>query len=46
MGETYDMVKALDGVDLSVEEGSLLLLWENPAVGNLLFCICLVGLIH
>ncbi len=39
-GSGPSLVKALDGVDLSVEEGSLRQWWGHPAPAKALCCIC------
>lgn len=42
-GSDDTLVKALEGIDLSVEQGEFVSLWEHPAAGNQRFCICLEG---
>lgn len=39
-GEGESLVKALDGVDLQVEQGSLSLSWEPAGAASPHFCIC------
>lgn len=42
-GSGDTLVKALDGINLSVEQGEFVSIVGNPAAGNQRFCICLEG---